>query len=763
MRLRVLRMRQSNFWLTEHSDLAFGLIKKSQRNVQQEEPVQTPVPPPLSSQVLGEIEQIGIGLFWATNKHGELSYLSEQAASLFGDAGSRLVGKPLQSVFIDATLEGEAPSARSLNLRLKSRSKIEDQVVEIRLDNDSDDRREDDDGGEESAEKSYWWRISGRPYFDADDNFCGYRGVAADITNDFRHQQSIARQSQFDELTGLANRRRFNRQLASMLQSFKASGRSLALIMLDLDRFKQVNDMMGHPAGDDLLKQVGERLSALVNDRGEVGRLGGDEFQILLPDIDDRDELSEVARRVIQMVSQPYSINGRRAIIGTSIGVAIAPYDGLNADELNSAADLALYAAKESGKGAYRFYNSDLKDAASRGVLIEEGLNDALMRGELQMQYQPLVDPKEHKVKGFEALMRWQHPEQGFISPELFIPIAEQTDLIMKLGEWALRQACMDAAKWPGTARVAVNVSARQFISSDFRKVVASALSASQLSPSRLELEITESVFVGDVQSVDKTFAALKRLGVRLSMDDFGTGYSSLGYLKRAPFDKIKIDQSFVRGCTESGDTNPAIITAIVSLASALGMETVAEGVEAMDELKLVTDRGADLVQGYIYSRPLPHEDVMTRLKEGNLMFRPDGPPRYRADRMTVFRKIGLIHEDHYYDVMLRNISKTGARIEGLAGVSEGEEVVLDLGSGQLVVSKVITTTENSQGLQFETPLISDGYNGLMTRHRISPYALAEAGMPLAALDSKSYPMKEMQSSAGSTPKFVQLQLSKAE
>jgi len=192
-------------------------------------------------------------------------------------------------------------------------------------------------------------------------------------------------------------------------------------------------------------------------------------------------------------------------------------------------------------------------------------------------------------------------------------------------------------------------------------------------------------------------------------------------------------------------------------------METVAEGVEAMDELKLVTDRGADLVQGYIYSRPLPHEDVMTRLKEGNLMFRPDGPPRYRADRMTVFRKIGLIHEDHYYDVMLRNISKTGARIEGLAGVSEGEEVVLDLGSGQLVVSKVITTTENSQGLQFETPLISDGYNGLMTRHRISPYALAEAGMPLAALDSESYPMKEMQSSAGSTPKFVQLQLSKAE
>ncbi|NQX94083.1 MAG: EAL domain-containing protein [Erythrobacter sp.] len=240
-------------------------------------------------------------------------------------------------------------------------------------------------------------------------------------------------------------------------------------------------------------------------------------------------------------------------------------------------------------------------------------------------------------------------------------------------------------------------------------------------------------------------------------VDDFGTGYSSLGYLKRAPFDKIKIDQSFVRGCTQSGDTNPAIITAIVALAKALDLETVAEGVEAMDELQLVTERGADLVQGYIFSRPLPQAEVLERLGEAQPLFRPEGPPRHRADRMTVLRKIGLIHEDHYYDVMLRNISRTGARIDGLGGVPIGEDVVLDLGGGQLVVSSVVHSHDITQGVAFEAPLINDGYNGLVTRHRVSPYALAAAGMPLKALDGGSYPMLMVQDvSTKRPPKFLQ-------
>jgi len=701
--------------------------------------------------VLNEIEEVGIGSFWATDNNGTLIYLSDKAIDLLGVDGAKLVGKPLISVFTETSVDGDRRGQRSLAFKMRSRFKIEDQIVEIDL----------GEGKQQDDRNLRWWRISGRPYFDKNDNFYGYRGVATDITGEFRYQQSISRQSQYDELTGLANRRRISHQLSAMLGAFQASRRTCALMMLDLDRFKQVNDTLGHPAGDELLKQVSERLTAIVKNSGEVGRLGGDEFQILLPDMDDRGKLSELAARIIQMVSQPYSINGRRAIIGTSVGMAIAPYDGVDAAELNGAVDLALYAAKESGRGTFRFYCADLKDAASRNVLIQEDLRDALAKGELSLNYQPLVDPRDGKAKCFEALMRWDHPGTGNISPEVFIPIAEQTDLIVKLGDWGLRQACMDAAKWPRRLRVAVNVSARQFMNADFCKVVASSLAKSGLHPSRLELEITESVFVGDVEAVDKTFASLKRLGVRLAMDDFGTGYSSLGYLKRAPFNKIKIDQSFVRGCTEFGDTNPAIITAIVALAKALDMETVAEGVEAMDELNLVTERGADLVQGYIFSRPLLQEELLQRFDEGILTFEPDGPPRYRADRMSVYRKVGLIHEDHYYDVMLRNLSKTGARIDGLSGVPVGEDVVLDLGSGQLAVSKVVQSNDHSQGLRFETQLINDGYSGLMTRHRVSPYALAEAGMPFAALGSGAYPLAKTQPAPKSPPKFVQLELAK--
>ncbi|MFM7349148.1 MAG: EAL domain-containing protein, partial [Erythrobacter sp.] len=356
--------------------------------------------------------------------------------------------------------------------------------------------------------------------------------------------------------------------------------------------------------------------------------------------------------------------------------------------------------------------------------------------------------------------LRWHDEDEGDISPAHFIPIAENDDLIVRIGEMALRKACQDALEWPETIRVAVNVSAKQFVRPGFRKTVQAALQASGLPPQRLELEITESVFVGDLETVDAIFRDLKKLGVRLALDDFGTGYSSLGYLKHGHFDKIKIDQSFVRGCTENGDINPAIIAAIVALAKALGMETVAEGVEAMDELALVRERGADLVQGYIFSKPMTQDQVLARFAADDAHFKPSGPPRHRSERITIFRKVGLIHEDHYYDVILRNLSKTGARINGLAGVPVGTDVVLDLGHGQLVVSKVVNATENSQGLKFETPLISDGSGGFMTRHRISPYSLAEAGIPLAALGAGAFPLAKWREANKSVPKFVQLELS---
>src|SRR5690606_36893535 len=296
----------------------------------------------------------------------------------------------------------------------------------------------------------------------------------------------------------------------------KAAKRSCALLMLDLDRFKQVNDTLGHPAGDELLSQVAQRLQRIVGAPAEIGRLGGDEFQIIFPDTDDRGKLGEIAKRIIQMISQPYSTEGSRAIIGTSVGIAIAPYDGIEPDELVKAADLALYSAKAGGRGQYRFCSNDLKESAHKSREIEEDLRDALDRGELEMCYQPVVRAADDIVTGFEALMRWNHPERGLISPGVFIPIAEDTDLIDMLGEWALRQACADAAQWPAGLRVAVNVSAHQFSSDNLPGLVAEALASAGLKPHQLELEITESVFMGDADTVDEMFTRLKKLGVKL-------------------------------------------------------------------------------------------------------------------------------------------------------------------------------------------------------------------------------------------------------
>jgi diguanylate cyclase (GGDEF)-like protein len=704
---------------------------------------------PARTSVLSDVEELGVGMFWATDADGRLTFLSQRAIKDLGPGGETLIGKPLSQVFSDVEPGPGAPQQRAIGFKLKVRSKIEEHIIAV---NAAKGR-----GGEQSTR---WWRLNGRPLIDARGKFRGYRGSAVDITSQYAHEMQVARQSQVDELTGLANRRKVCERLAATLAAFRTSKRSCALMMLDLDRFKHVNDTMGHPAGDELLKQVAQRLQSIVRDSGEVGRLGGDEFLVLLPDMDDRGTLGELANRIVQSLSQPYQVNGRRAIIGASVGVAIAPYDGLTAEDLTRAADMALYAAKEPRGGTYCFFTTELGNAASRTAQLGERLRDAVERGELALAYQPLVDPRTSEVRCFEALLRWHDEEEGVISPADFIPVAENDDLILRIGEEALRQACSAAAQWPETIRIAVNVSAKQFVRPGFRKIVAAALEASGLNPGRLELEITESVFVGDLEAVDAVFRDLKKLGVRLALDDFGTGYSSLAYLKHGHFDKLKIDQSFVRGCTENGDINPAIITAIVALAKALGMETVAEGVEAMDELDLVRERGADLVQGYVYSPAISAEDVLRQIADGNMKVTPSGPPRHRAERISIFRKVGLIHEDHYYDVILRNLSKTGARITGLAGVPVGTEVVLDLGHGQLAVSKVANASEASQGLQFETALISDGSGGFMTRHRISPYALAEAGIPLAALGAGAFPLAKWRESHKSAPRFMQLDLS---
>ncbi len=665
--------------------------------------------------LLRNYEESGQGWFWSADAKGRLTYITDSVARLMGRTGRALLGTAFTDLFLPADSQGERQ--RTLPFLLTKQSKFHE--LPLRSAFEGDDR---------------WWAISGRPQFDGSGKFTGYRGSGTDITEQRRSAEDASRLALYDSLTGLANRFNISKKLDATLAAFAQQQRSCAIMLIDLDRFKQVNDTLGHPAGDALLKQVAQRLLKLVGDREMVSRLGGDEFQVILPDIEDRGKLGDMATDIIASLSQPYSVEGSRCIIGASVGVAIAPFDGQGSDDLVRNADLALYAAKGNGRGRFSFYSSDLHQAAEQRRALEEDLRDALTRGEMELCYQPVVQSKSNIVTGVEALIRWTHPERGPISPALFIPIAEEANMIWQLGGWVLRKACEDASRWPGEMRVAVNVSPIQFADPDLPKVVAGALVATGLSPDRLELEITESVFLGDSAETNRMFKALKELGVRLALDDFGTGYSSLGYLQSAPFDKIKIDQSFVRDATVPGSRNGAIIAAIVALAEALEMETTAEGIESLDQLDLIRGLNVSHVQGYVYSKPVPQAELLDHAEAGSWTIKPSGPARQRNDRFSLFRKVGAIHDNHRYAVVIRNLSTTGALIEGILDVPVGTRFVIDFGEGQLVTATVRRSAKHQQGIEFEQTMVSDGNGGLCTRHRVSPYLIAAAAQQTSAL-----------------------------
>jgi diguanylate cyclase (GGDEF)-like protein/PAS domain S-box-containing protein len=693
--------------------------------------------------LLRDYEASGHGWFWSSDGEGRITYISSIIAERMGRTTADLIGQPIQSLFI-LERDDDDQLERTLPLIFSTRKTFADLQVRSALDKDE-----------------VWWSISGRPQVSSDGSFLGYRGNGADITASRQSHKDASRLAQYDSLTGLANRHRMGKRLTATLTAYQSAKRCCAIMMLDLDRFKAVNDTLGHPAGDELLKQVAQRLQRVVSEKGcEIGRLGGDEFQIMLPDIDDRGRLGEIAKTVITMLSQPYQIEGSRCVIGASVGIAIAPYDGISSEELVRSADLALYASKGGGRGQFRFYSSDLHAEAERRRQIEEDLRDALNSDQMRVVYQPIIDTKTNKVVTLEAFTRWEHPELGDVPPSVFIPIAEEANLIGQLGNWILKQACIDAAQWPGGVRVAVNVSAAQFANAGFSTLVAQALAHSELPPERLELELTESIFLGDKAQTEEMFVALKMLGVRLALDDFGTGYSSLSYLQHAPFDKIKIDKSFIREVTVEGNRNAAIIAAIVSLAEALKMDTTAEGIEAHDELEAMRKLRVKQIQGFIYASAVSNDDVTEALLSGEWVIEPDGPSKYRQERRTVLRKVGLIHEDHRYEVTMRNLSRTGCMVEGLVDVPNGTNFVVDFGEGQLSVAVVRRSAGSMQGLEFEQQLVDDGAGGLCTRHRVSPYVLAQAGMPLAALPSGSYPMQLMQQpgAALTLPKFGQVE-----
>lgn len=436
-------------------------------------------------------------------------------------------------------------------------------------------------------------------------------GAAAVTLEDISLLMREAERARADLLTGLANRFAFHAELASLVDA----AHPLCIFLLDLDRFKNINDTLGHGIGDALLRKVGERLTSVSKSGDIVARLGGDEFALLRPGAVSLQEAETLAGRIVDLIGRTYALEGHMLNVGASVGVALSSDHRLSGDVLMKNADLALYASKAEGRGRFSFFKPEMDARMQARRDIELDLRRAFALKQFELVYQPQIDLDSRRIDGFEALLRWRNSKGETISPAAFIPIAEETGLIVAIGEWALRTACETVARWDTTASVAVNLSPIQFRSSRLVQTVVSALANSGLAPGRLELEITEGALIDDTEAVVRTLQSLRGLGVKVSMDDFGTGYSSLSYLQKFPFDKIKIDQSFVREMQHNEEA-AAIVHAIAKLGASLGMKTTAEGVETEDQLAAIRAEGCNQVQGYLTGRPMSAEDACSLVKD---------------------------------------------------------------------------------------------------------------------------------------------------
>ena len=459
----------------------------------------------------------------------------------------------------------------------------------------------------------------------------GWVATHEDITEQRQSEVKIEYMAHHDSLTGLANRVLLNDRLEHAL-SRAQHDEMVAVHHLDLDQFKAVNDTFGHPCGDRLLRVVAERLRGLVRETDTIARMGGDEFVIVQTAIADPADATSLAQGVIRELSEPYDIDGQQAVIGVSIGISVGPGDGSSPDKLLRNADLALYRAKSDGRGTFRFFEQamDLQMQARR--IMEQDLRKALPSGEFELHYQPVVNLASKEISGFEALVRWNHPTRGMISPADFIPLSEEIGFIVPMGEWIIRQACATAAQWPDDLHVAVNISAIQFRSPGLMQVIVGALAASGLAPTRLEIEITESVLLHNRETTLAVLHQLRALGIRIAMDDFGTGYSSLTYLQSFPFDKIKIDRSFVKNITENA-SSLNIVRAVAALANGMGMTATAEGVETAEQLDRIASEGCTEMQGFLFSRPLPAAEIERQFLSGRAPQKAALAVSWRPDR----------------------------------------------------------------------------------------------------------------------------------
>ncbi len=443
--------------------------------------------------------------------------------------------------------------------------------------------------------------------------------VVRDISERKRAEQRLVYLANYDTLTGLPNRVLLKDRLKHAMAQAKRNDRLVGLLFLDLDRFKTINDSLGHHVGDQLLKQVAKRITEHVRDCDTVSRLGGDEFTIVLESLSHVDEVFMVSQKICEMFAQPFNIESRQIFVATSIGVTVYPFDDTDEDNLLKNADIAMYRAKENGGNTHAFYEPSMDANAAQWLAMENDLRNALDKDELFLCYQPRVDLKTGEILSAEALLRWKHPEHGLVSPTEFIPLLEETGLIVKIGEWVIKTACEQIQKWETiglpSLRVAVNLSPRQFRQTDLIETLKNTLELSGISPTFLELEITESMLIENVDVAAETLSAAHDLGVHVSVDDFGTGYSSLSYLKRFRISTLKIDRSFIKDITTDVD-DAAIASAIVALAKSLDLNVTAEGVETVEQLAIVRQLGCDEAQGYLFSKPLPSQDFQSLLEQ---------------------------------------------------------------------------------------------------------------------------------------------------
>ncbi|RDV07893.1 EAL domain-containing protein [Sphingorhabdus pulchriflava] len=548
------------------------------------------------SLLLREFEDSGADWLWQTDTGRCISHASPRFAFALEAEAKVVEGQPLLKLIAGDSWEtGRYPDElHHLADKLKRREAFSNLIVPVTING-----------------KRRWWELSASPRQADDGSFLGFRGVGSDVTEQRESAEKISHLARFDTLTSLPNRLQLTEALGQALSDADRWRRRCGFMMIDLDRFKAVNDTLGHPVGDRLLAQVAKRLKMIMSENELCGRLGGDEFAVVLKDASDANYVAQVSKRIIDTISKPYEVDQNTLYIGASIGSAVGPMDGRTVELLMRSADLALYRSKEEGGNTHHSYQHKLHANAEERRVLEFELRNALESNQFHLEYQPVVEANgDHGVVGFEALLRWNNPKFGNVSPAKFIPVAEDARLIVPIGNWVLRQACTDAMNWPSSIKVAVNVSVDQLTSPSFVETVVQALHDTGLPAWRLELEVTESIFVRDGGLAVQILDRLRKLGIKLSLDDFGTGYSSLGYLSNIRFDTIKVDRSFVTGASKGKAECIAIIRAVVAMADALDIATTAEGVENEAELAMIQQFGCDKIQGYYFGRPMVINDA---------------------------------------------------------------------------------------------------------------------------------------------------------